>query len=65
MDTVESLLEIDVVDLQLPVPFSALFDAVVQSEDLVHASSSFSKTWLLLSESLVHCFRDSPKDALG
>ena len=33
------LLEIHGVDVQLPLLFSALFDDVVQSEDLVHASS--------------------------
>jgi len=38
---------------------------MVYSEDLVRASSSFSKTCLLLSESLVHCFRDPPDDELG
>ena len=48
--------QIHVVDVQLPLPFSALFD----DEDLVRASLSFSKTYLLLSESLVHCIRDTP-----
>ena len=65
---VESLLKIHVVDVQLPLPFSALFDDVLdvaQSEDLVRASFSFSKTYLLLSESLVHCVRDPPNDEFG
>ena len=62
---VESLLKIHVVDVQLPLPFSALFDDVAQSEDLVRASFSFSKTYLLLSESLVHCVRDPPNDEFG
>ena len=60
---IESLLKILVVDLQLPLPFSALFDDVAQSEDLVCASLSLhpcSKTCWLFSESLVHCFRDPP-----
>ena len=65
MDAIESLLKIHVVDIQLPPPFSALFDDVVQSEDLVHASLSFSKTCLLLTKLLVHCFRDLPDDNLG
>ena len=62
---VESLFKIHVVDVQLPLPFSALFNNVVQSGDLFCASSSFLKTCLLLSESLVNCFRDTPDDELG
>ena len=50
---------------QPPLPFRALFDDVAQSEDLVRASSSFSNTSLLLSESLGHCFWDLPDDELG
>ena len=66
MDPVESLVKIYIlVDVQLPLPFSALFDDVAQSEDLVCASSSFLKTCLLLSELLVQCFRDLPDDELG
>ena len=65
MDAVESLLKIPLVDLQLPLPFSALFDDVTQSEDVVRSSSFFSKTWLCLSESLVYCFRELPDDELG
>ena len=44
---------------------SALLDDVAQSEDLVCASLSFSKTCLLLSELLVHCFRDPPDGGLS
>ena len=65
VDAAERLLKIHVVDVQLPLPFNALFNVVSQSEDLVRASSSFSKTCLFLSESLVHCFRDPPDDELG
>ena len=65
VDAVESLLKIQVVDVQLPLPFSALFETFAQGEDLVHASLSFSKTCLLLSETQVHCFRDLPDDELG
>ena len=35
------------------------------SEDLVHASLSFSKACLVLTELLVHSFRDPPDDELG
>ena len=65
VDAVESFLEMNIVDVQVHLPFSALLDDVVQSEDLVRASSSFSKTCLLLSDSLVHCFKDLPNDELG
>ena len=41
VDAVESLPKIHVVNVQLPLPFSALFDNVVQSEDLVRSSSFF------------------------
>ena len=51
VDSVESLFKIHVVDGQLPLPFSALFNDVTQSEVLVRAPSSFSKTCLLLSNS--------------
>lgn len=56
--------QIHVVGVQLPLPFSGLFDDVAHSKDLVRASSSLSKTCLLLSESLVYCFRDPPDDEL-
>ena len=46
MDAVESLLKIHVVDVQLPLPFSALFHEDAQSEGLVRPSLSFSKTCL-------------------
>ena len=46
----------NVVDVQLPLPFSALFNGVAQNKYLVHASLCFAKTCLLLLESLVHCF---------
>ena len=59
---VESVLKIHVVDVKVPLPFSAVFDKVAQNEDLVHASS---KTFLLLSESLIPCFRDLPDDELS
>ena len=65
VDAVESLLKIHAVDAQLPLLFSALFDDVTKSEDLVRVSSSFLKTCLLLSELLVLCFRDLPDDELG
>ena len=65
VDAVESLLKVHVADVQLPVPFSAMSDDVAQSEDLVHASSCFSKTCWVLSESLIHCFRDPPDDEHG
>ena len=65
MDAVESLLSIHVVEVQLPLPFSALFGDAAQSEDLDRVSSYFSTTCLLMSESLVHCFRDSPDNELG
>ena len=65
VDAVKSLLKIHVVDVQLPLPFSSLFDDVRQGEDLVRESSSFLKTSLLLSESLVLCFRDPPNDELN
>ena len=58
-------MKIQVGDLQLPAPFIALLYDVAQSEDLVRASFSFSKTYLLLSESLVHCVRDPPNDEFG
>ena len=63
VDAVESLLKSHI-DVKLPLPFRALFNDVVQSEDLVYASSSFLKTCLLLSELLVLCFRDLPDDEL-
>ena len=62
-DAVESLLKIYIVVVQLPLPFTALFDDVVQGKDLDRAS--ISKTWLLLSESLVHRFRGPRDDELG
>ena len=65
MDAVESLLKIHAVDVQLLLPFSELFGDVSQSEDLVHASLSFVKTCLVLTELLVHSFRDPPDDELG
>ena len=65
MDAVESLLKIHIVDIQLPLPYNALFNDVVDSEDLVHASLSFLKTCLLLAKSLVHCFRDLPEGELS
>ena len=65
VDAVESLLKLHVVTVQLPLPFSSLFDDVGKSEDLVRESSSFLKTSLLLSESLVLCFRNPPKDELN
>ena len=46
VDAAERLLKIHAVDVQLPLPFNALFNDVSQSEDLVRASSSFSKTSL-------------------
>ena len=52
-------------DVQLPLPFSALLDDVAQSKDLFCASLSFLKTCLLLSESLVYCFRDPADGGLG
>ena len=38
MDADESLLKVHVVDVQLPLPFSALYDDVAQSEDQVRAT---------------------------
>ena len=64
VDAVKNLLKIHVVDMQLPLPFSSLLDDVAQSEDLVRASSSSLKTFLLLSKSLLHCFREPSNDAL-
>ena len=49
LDVVESLLKIHKVDIQLLLPFGALHDDVVQSEDLVGASSSFYKTLLVFA----------------
>ena len=43
MDAVESLLIIHIVDVQLPLPLSALLDDVVQREDLVRTSSSIAR----------------------
>ena len=65
MDNVESLLEIHVVDVQLPLPFRTLFLDVVQSEDLVRSSSSFSKTCSPLFDLLIHCFRDPLDNEFG
>ena len=56
VDAVKNLLKIHVVHVQLPLPFRALFNDVEQSEDLVHASSSFFNTCLLMSKSQVHYF---------
>jgi len=65
MNAIESLLKLHVVDIQLPLPFGALFNDVAQSEDLVCTSSSLPKTCLLLSELQIHCFRDPPDDELS
>ena len=48
--------------LKVSLEFSALFDKVMHNEDLVPASS---KTYSLLSGSLIHCFRDLPDDELS
>ena len=55
-------LKIHVLDVQLPLPFSALFDDAAKTEDLLLASWPFSNTCLFLSEELDQCFRD---DELG
>ena len=65
VDAIKSLLEIHIVDIQLPLSFSALLDDVAQSEDLVYTFSPLSKTCLFLSKLLVHCFRDPLDDELS
>ena len=62
VDAVEGVLKIPLVDVKVPLPFSAVFNKVAKNEDLVRTSS---KTFLLLSESLILCFRDLPDDELS
>ena len=54
-----------VVNVQLSVPFWALFNGVTQGEDLVSALLLLSKTCLFFSQSLVHLFRNLPVDEFG
>lgn len=52
---IKSLLEVYKVDVELPLPFCALFNDVVQGKDLVYASLSFLEPCLYSSQLVVHC----------
>ena len=62
MDAIKGLFKVYEVNVQLSLPFCALFDDVLQSKYLVCAPFSWSKTGLLLSELLVHCLFNSLDD---
>ena len=54
VDAVEGLLEVNKIDIQQPLPFSALFNDAAQCEDLICASPLFPKTCLFLPHASVN-----------
>ena len=54
VDAIKGFVEIYKVDVQLSLSFSVLLNDVFQGEYLVYESSSFSKTPLLVSQSLIY-----------
>ena len=55
VDAVKSLLKVNEVYVELPLPFTALLNDVPESEDLVDTSLSFSETCLFVAEYFVNC----------